>query len=312
MTLTANCSTCFRKVRGNVKKFGNVVGVELKKAFCSKKFLLGMALLLLFSVLSATYMIEGRAGYNPDAIFDGMKNGKYARNPDLPLFTFYNSWIGGDDLSLAATLFYTLLPIGAALPFGWSYYVEQKNGYLKNIYARVDKKVYLAGKSIAVFLSGAAVVAISLLVNLLLVWAKIPLITPFAGYNLYNHIYFGTLWSDFYFFAPGLYVFLYAMLNVIYGGIFALLSFAVGLYFRNVFAVIFSPFLLMIVASYVEGVLFNNRADFVPTEWVPTLFLHPQGIHFQTMSWVVASVTVLLLAFSLLTIYFRGVHRETL
>ena len=68
----------------------------------------------------------------------------------------------------------------------------------------------------------------------------------------------------------------------------------------------------MLVGSYVEEVLFNNRSDFVPVEWMPTLFLHPQGVHFQIMGWAVALVTALLLAFSLLTIYFRGVRRETL
>ena len=299
-------------MRDNMKKLICVARIELKKAFCSKKFLLGMALLLLFSLLSTVYMIEGRAVYNPDLILENLEDGKFAHNPDLSLFTFYNSWIGGDDLSLAATLFYSLLPVGAALPFGWSYYLERKSGYLKNIYTRVGKGTYLAGKTIAVFLSGAAVAAISLTVNILLVLAKIPLITPFAGYNFYNHVYFGNLWADLYFSAPGVYVALYALLDAVYGGIFALLSFAVGFYFRNVFAVLFTPFLLMTVASYVENILLNDRADLMPVEWVPTYFLHPQVPHFQVMGWAVALVTVLLLSFSLLTIYFRGVRRETL
>lgn len=295
-----------------MRKLILVVGMELKKAFCSKKFLLGMVLMLLFSILSAVYMIEGRAGYNPDSILAHMENGEYTRNPDLSLFTFYNSWIGGDDLSLAANLFYTLLPIGAALPFGWSYYLERKSGYLKNVYTRVGKGTYLVGKTIAVFLSGAAVVAVGLAVNILLMYAKIPVITPFTAYNFYNHVYFGNLWADLYFSAPWAYVLLFSLLDILYGGIFALFSFAVGFYFRNIFAVLFTPFLLMLVGSYVEEVLFNNRADFVPVEWVPTLFLHPQGVHFQIMGWAAALVTVLLLAFSLLTIYFRGVRRETL
>lgn len=295
-----------------MKKIGRVVTIELRKAFVSKKFLLGMALLLIFSILSAVYMIEGRAGYNPRGILESMKDGEFTRNPTLSLITFYNSWVGGDELSLAAALFYTLLPVGAALPFGWSYYVERKNGYLKNIYSRVSKKTYLTGKAIAVFLSGAAVVSISLVVNILLVLAKIPLITPFVWYNLYNHVYFGSLWSDLYFSAPGLYVLLYALLDVFYGGIFALLSFAVGFYFRNIFAVLFSPFLFMVVISYMERVIQSNITNRVPVEFVPTQFLHPQGSYFQIMAWTVLLVTALLLAFSLLTIYFRGVRHETL
>ena len=104
-------------------------------------------------------MIEVRASYNPGQVLANQVDGQLAHNPDLPLFTFYNSWVGGDDLSLAAALFYALLPVGAALPFGWSYCTEHKSGYLKNIYTRVDKKTYLAGKALAVFLSGAGAVA---------------------------------------------------------------------------------------------------------------------------------------------------------
>lgn len=295
-----------------MRKIGRVAGIELRKAFGSKKFLLGMALLLLFSILSAVYMIEGRASYNPGGVLESMKDGEYTHNPMLPLITFYNSWVGGDELSLAASLFYALLPVGAALPFGWSYYVERKNGYLKNTYSRVDKKIYLTGKAIAVFLSGAAVVVISLVVNILLVLAKIPLITPHVWYNLYNHVYFGSLWADLYFSAPGLYVFLYVLLDTVYGGVFALFSFAAGFYFHNIFAVLFSPFLFMAAASYIERVVQNNMTERMPVEFVPTQFIHPQGSHFQIVAWAVLLVTALLLAFSLLTIYFRGVRHETL
>ena len=295
-----------------MKRIGSVVTMELRKAFLSRKFLLGTALLLVLSMLSAVYMIESRAGYNPTGILESMKDGEFTRNPTLSLITFYNSWVGGDELSLAAALFYTLLPIGAALPFGWSYYTERKNGYLKNIYSRVDKKTYLTGKAIAVFLSGAAVVAISLAVNILLILAKIPLITPFAWYNLYNHVYFGSLWADLYFSMPGLYVLLFALLDVVYGGIFALLSFAIGFYSRNIFAVLLSPFLLMAVANYAENVIQSGMFDRVPVEFVPTQFLHPQGSTYPIMGWAVVLVAALLLSFSLLTVYFRGVRRETL
>ena len=65
--------------------------MELKKAFCSKKFLLGICLLLLFAVLSAVYMIEGRAGYNPDSILASMEGGQFTHNPDLGGLTTWNA-----------------------------------------------------------------------------------------------------------------------------------------------------------------------------------------------------------------------------
>lgn len=294
-------------------KIGTVTAMELKKAFATKKFLLGTVLLLTFSLLSAVYMIQSWAGYNPEQLVETcVRDGEFTRNPDLPLFGFYKAWVGGDGLSLAASLFYTLLPVAAALPFGWSYYVEQKNGYLKNIYSRVDKKIYLAGKTIAVFLSGAAVVAVCLSVNILLVLAKIPLISPSAWYNLYNQVKFGTLWADLYYSVPGLYVLLYSLLTVHYGGIFALLSFAAGCWFRNVFAVLFSPFLLMMIAGYMETVIQGRIDSQIPIEIVPTQFLHPESAHYLIIAWAVSLVTAVLIAVSLLTIYFRGVRNETL
>lgn len=296
-----------------MKKIGRVILIEIKKAFCNKKFLLGTAILLTFSLLSAVYMIQSWAGYNPEQVLETWaQNGECTRNPDLPLFGFYKAWVGGDGLSLAALLFYTLLPVATALPFGWSYYVERKNGYLKNVYSRIDRKIYLVGKTIAVFLSGTAVAGICLVVNILLVLAKIPLITPSAWYNLYNQVKFGTLWADLYYSIPGLYVLLYMLLTAFYGGVFALLSFAAGCWFHNIFAVLFSPFLLMMIAGYLETVIQSRMGDRILIEVVPTRFLHPESAHYLITSWAAALVTAGLIAVSLLTIYFRGVRNETL
>lgn len=151
---------------------------------------------------------------------------------------------------------------------------------------------------------------LSLVTNILLVLAKIPLVTPFAGYNFYNHIYFGNLWSDLYFTTPGIYVLLYVLLDTIYGGLFALLGFSIGFYLRNIIAVTLSPFLLMIAAGYFESILQSGSTDHVPVEFVPTLFLHSQSLHSQTMAWSVILVTTAILTFSLFTIFVRGTKDE--
>ena len=128
----------------------SLIKTELKKAIKSKFFLLGLALMLLFSVLSGIYMIENRATYNPEVINEYIlqADGTYKNNPDLPLFGFYNSWVGGEALSLFQTLFYNLLPVGAAIPYAWSYHTERKSGYLKDIASRTDKKKYFVAKAL--------------------------------------------------------------------------------------------------------------------------------------------------------------------
>lgn len=293
-----------------MKQFRSVLRIEVHKAVFSKYFAAGTALLLLFSVLSAVYMIQNYGGYNPDEVIASMEDGKYLTNPSLPLYSFYNSWLGGDDLSLASTLYYVLLPIGAALPFSWSFCVERKSGYLKNVYTRVDKRIYLCGKTIAAFLSGATAVFISLLVNLLLVAARIPFVTPFAGYTFYNHIQFGELWSDLYFVNPFCFVILYVLLTILYGGLFSLVSFSLGFYFRNVFVVVLLPFLFMLAAVYMENMICVNMQILWPMEFVPTAFLHVQGIHSFIRPWGVLLTTIVMLLFALLTISVRGTKDE--
>lgn len=67
------------------------------------------------------------------------ENGKLVDNPMLSLLGFYNAWVGGENLSLAYSVFYTLLPVAAALPYAWSFFLERKTGYLKNVATRVHQ-----------------------------------------------------------------------------------------------------------------------------------------------------------------------------
>lgn len=289
----------------------NIIKMELKKALFSKYFLFGLSLLMLFALLSAAYMIEIRMDYNPDGLFEFyMEGGKFTTNPDLPLFGFYNSWLGGEDLSLAYVLFFNLLPIGAALPFGWSFYTERKSGYLKNIASRINKEHYFIAKTIAVFVSGMLAVLIPMLVNVLLVSAFVPAIDPFVGYTFYNHTYFGTLWVDLLYTNPLLHMLLYILLNTVYGGIFALLSFAVAFYVKNIFAVIFLPFLSMMLFKYLETVYYASKTDLLQIEFVPTSFLHSRSPGYYNLAWSVALVTAVLFAFALITIAVRGKRDE--
>ncbi len=276
---------------------------ELKKAFCSTYFLLGTFMLTLFAVLSAWYMLSRNGGYT-DAI-KAMTD--YPSNPDLPLFSFYNHWIGAERMSLSYVLFYNLLPIGAALPFAWSFYTESKSGYIKNITSRIKKSDYYKAKVIAVFLSGMSAVLIPLVVNILFVSAKMPLYEPFAGYNFYNGIYFGTMFADLFFTHPMLYVMVYVALTCLYGGIFALFGSALSFYIKNIFSAVLLPFVIMLAAGFAERTFFVSGNEI---ELVPTLFLHATTLYNKVFPLPVAIVTFVLIAFSLLTIYFKGVRCE--
>lgn len=283
--------------------------IEWKKAFFSKSFLAGLLLLTIFSFLSAVYMIENWSGYNPEHIYEFyMQNGEFISNPILPVYSFFNAWLGGDTLSLANTMFFFFLPIGAALPYAWSFYTEQKCGYIKNIVTRTSRKNYYAAKGITVFCSGAAVVFIPYVFNVLLVTAYIPYYEPWAGYNLYNSVNFGTMWSDLFFRNPMLHMILYILLNTLYGGIFALLSFSVSCFIKKMIPIIFTPFLAMLLCGYAETAIYERflNEKLMLLELIPTRFLHARATHYLTMGWAVVLVTMILLICGVLPMILVG------
>lgn len=128
-----------------------------------------------------------------------MENGKYLYNPDFPLFSFFNAWVGGETTTVAYTLFFTIMPVCTAIPFAWSYHNESKNSYIINVATRINIRKYFIAKAIAVFVSGALVVFLAFALNILIVSAFIPYCQPWAGYNFYNLVYFDTMWSDLFF-----------------------------------------------------------------------------------------------------------------
>ncbi len=290
-----------------------ILKIELKKAIFSKKFVLGTGLLTIFAILSAIYSIENWGDYNPSYLKEYcISNGKYIHNPDFPTNSFFNAWIGGDMLSLAYTLFFTFLPVGAALPYAWSFYIERKNGYIRNIATRTNKMNYYYSKIITVFLSGSFAVLVPYIINIFVVSAFIPYYKPWAGYNFYNMIFFGNMWADLFFSKPIIHMILVVTLNVLYGGIFALLSFAISFFIKNIIAILFGPFLLMIICGYIENIIVRHflKNSLIIFEFVPTRFLHSRTIYNQVTSENVICITMLLLILSLTIILLKGYKDE--
>ena len=226
------------------------------------------------------------------------------------MFGFYNSWVGGEELSLGTVLFYYLMPIGAAIPFAWSYHTERKSGYLKNIASRTDKKKYFIAKTIAVFVSGVLAVLIPLIVNIALVSAFVPTIEPFAGYTFYNHVFIGDMWIELYYTCPWLYVTLYVLLDVLYGVIYALLIFAVTFFIKNILAILFVPFISLFVIGYFGEIIIMNVQMDRWFEFNPIIYLHSLHSGNQRAWWIILLITIGLLCFSLCTIFIRGFKDE--
>lgn len=284
--------------------------LELKKALTNKFFLVTLAVWCVLALLSAIYMIENYGNFNPQFLDDYfLRDGELYENPYLPLTGFYTSWIGGESLSLVYSVFYTLLPVAAALPFAWSFFTERQSGYIKNIAVRAKKLQYFVAKAAAVFLSGMLLVLIALVLNLFVVSAFLPVYQPEVNYVIYTHVNFGELWANLYYVYPFLFVILYVLLTAVYGGIFALLSLAVTFYIRNRFAVLLLPFLLLMGLQYVESAIAIQTSAWY-MEIVPTSFLHSTAPLLMNVGWIILLEAALFLAFSLLTVLLRGKHDE--
>ena len=290
-----------------------IIMVELKKAFFSKSFLIGISILSMLSILSAVYCIENNGHYNPDYMYTYlMKNGEYTENPDFSLYSLFENWIGGEHMSLASTVFYYLLPIASAIPFSWSFYREKKNGYIKNVFSRTKRIHYVTAKTMSVFLTGFITVFIPIVLNIFIVSAFIPYYQPNPTYIFYNNVFFGNMGSDLFFSHPFVHMIMFTIFDAVYGGIFAVFSYAISYYIRNMIAIIFGPFLMMIVGSYIEALVINSffSESLISMEFIPIGFLHAKQFGNQVFVGNVIIVTCILISFSLATIYVKGIKNE--
>lgn len=287
---------------------------EIKRAVFSKMFLAALVLMSLFSVLSALYYIEIGSDYNPGYIERGDNIGansgkEYA--PDFPIHSLFSAWLGGDVQTLAYTAFFFLFPIGTALPFSWSYYTEQKSGYIKNVLTRTSKKKYYLTKTAAVFISGTLVALVPYIINILMVSSFIPYYYTWAGYVFYNRIYFGAIWSDIFYSNPALHMLLFVLLNALYGGLFALLSYAVSFYSKNILATLFAPFLGTLALGYIEEMYYISKSnDISRSEINPVKFLHSRSLHYLQNPQTIFIVTAAIILFVILTVCIRGKKHE--
>ena len=233
-----------------------VLKIELRKAFGNMLFLLTLAVGIVIASISAYQNIQlylDAVAHNayrkevlPDILF----------NPMYPAFSPYTYWIGGDYQYPMTSLFYLLLPLMASLAFGWSFFMEKKSGYIKNIVTRTKKTHYFLAKYIAVFLSGGAVIAIPLVINFLTVACFIPAYQPDIYYSIYYSMGYHFL-SELFYSSPLVYVIYVMALDFVFSGLIATASMALTFFVRNRFAVVLLPFLLLLGIQYIQDTLYK-------------------------------------------------------
>ncbi|UOQ83740.1 hypothetical protein [Gracilibacillus salinarum] len=226
------------------KTLTRLLQLELKKALTNKFFSITLSIASIFTLLSAWYMIDTYYQTNTALSMNAQGN-------PLPYNrTLYKYWIGGETSSLGFTLFFTLFPLIAVLPYGWSHVTESKNGYVKMIVTRSNKWHYYVTKFIATFTAGGTVILLPLILNFIVVASFVPAISP-TQLNPYIYgVENGAIWSNLFYTHPLIYTMLYLLLDFIFAGLFATMSLAISFFIKNRIAIILIPFFLLFILHY--------------------------------------------------------------
>ena len=124
-----------------------MIKLELKKAFTTPWFYLSLAVLMLCALMSTVYSIDSYQNIRINGFPHYFENGKMTVNEYYATWNCYQKWIGSELVSLASTLFFTLLPVCAVLPYASAFHQERKVGYLRVMLPQCGKKSYFLAKT---------------------------------------------------------------------------------------------------------------------------------------------------------------------
>lgn len=158
----------------------------------------------------------------------------------------FEKWIGANWSSLYAWLYFMLLPLLIAIPYGGTFLEDIKTGYVKNIFTRIGKKEYLWSKFIVSFTTGALGL-IPLILNFMLTASVLPALIPQASTGVY-HIGADYLYAELFYQHPYLYLGIWLLQDILFVGMLAVSSLTVSFFSEYVYVPILTPFLISMLS----------------------------------------------------------------
>ena len=251
------------------------LGMELKRAFVNKRMLIALAFgigLSIWHYFAYVHSISQHIYVFGDP--------KY----DYPLSAF-NRWLGGEYVSLESMLFYMLIPILCALPYGESWLYDCSSSVGAQAMIRGSKKDFVKTKMLVAFLNGAVIAMLPLLFDLVLTCTTLPAIVPKAGLGQ-SPIFAQCLMGEFFYEHPLIYSLIYIGMDGLFLGLLNTISIVARLVTSNRYMVILTPFLYY-MAFYCVGTTTSHL------EICPSGFLRPCQVYHTT--WLVLFAELLLL-----------------
>lgn len=194
----------------------------------------------------------------------------------------YVLWLSEEGYTMGFTLAQFMLPILAVLPFGWSFFSEQRSGYQNHMVSRSSKLGYFTAKYIAVFLSGGAVIAFMLLSNL----ALCALIGEHGAprcYTLSTSVCPGIIASELYYTKPMLAALIWTGISSVWAGALAGLTMPAAQLLKRSIFVLLTPFAAVILWDNASRILGGARLSVSDNFFLCTATLDSRVIFVQLL-----------------------------
>lgn len=287
-----------------MRKHRQIISIELWKAFHNTYFWIAMGvglIIVYFDVRENYYSIPNIT----QTLLESIEMG-------LPISGFQGCslflWWISSSMNEYSSLFYQLFPILAAMPFGWSFSMERRNGLMVQYAIRSGRSMSLFSKFCAVFISGGLVVSVPVLVDLLLN----ALICPSESLLFFNPItmiFSKTFLSNLFFTHPWIWSFIWCTVDFIWGGASAVLCFLGGTHLRFPSIVILLPY----IVYYILAVATNILTQLVETDLMLDPFYATMAMSFGPVpAWWIFSVTGAFSIISWSVSYFRVMRNDLL
>lgn len=269
-----------------------LIKIELRKALKNKIFYATILVAIGITILSLIYSLSIYKKSNI-GIDEYAKANSIVYNPDVQTNILFNEWIGGEGGSLGTVIYYFIFPILCALPYGWSFCTEKKNGYRKTIIVQSGKKEYFVAKYIATFISGGLVMVLPLIANFMMTACFFPAVKPFVVYDIYYAVFPKNMMAELFYSRPFLYVFLYLCIDFIFCGILTCLCISAATFIRQKYVVMIIPFLLCLGINFFMNSTYDNSKSGYK-ELSPFYFLKPIQSRYPSTFAIVGGMALIL------------------
>lgn len=243
-------------------RFYNTLRGEIYRIFHTPTFLMVLTLLLVL-VFSDGCLAYREYRQNLDNVLATIplnEDGTFQQLPFLQICTLYNSWIGGHPNSVLGFLFLYTMPIYTAIVYGWTYLSDERSGYTRILVARIGRLSYFFCKYLAVFLAGALVVLIPLLISLLFTACLIPAYKPNVDMALYYQVNSESLLGNLYYIHPLEAAFCNIGEITLFAGLWSTVPLVVSYFVKNRFIALICPYfvLLFLITSAEKALVYRS------------------------------------------------------